>query len=60
MTDTPKYTIQAISDITSPDDIRVVIFINNEFVHVPLMALLKDLRATTDDLETRVTALETP
>lgn len=60
MIEKTNYTPQAISDINNPDEIRVVIFINNEFVHVPLMALLKDLRATTDDLETRVTALETP
>lgn len=58
MTDTPKYTIQAISDITSPDDIRVVIFINNELIHVPLMALLRELQNKVDDLDTRVTALE--
>ncbi len=53
-----QYTPQAISDITDPDEIRVVIFINNEFVHVPLKALLKELEAEVDALDTRVTALE--
>ncbi len=55
-----QYTPQAISDITDPDEIRVVIFINNEFVHVPLKALLKELEAEVDAIDTRVTALETP
>ncbi len=41
-----RYTPQAISDINDPNEIRVVIFINNEFVHVPLMALLKDIEAS--------------
>ena len=32
-------TPQAISEISDPDKIRVVLFINNEFVHAPLPAL---------------------
>lgn len=55
-----KFPIQAISDISDPDAIRVVIFINGEFVHVPLRALLADLQAQIDALDARVTALETP
>lgn len=56
----PGYTPQAISDINNPDEIRVVIFINNEFVHVPLMALLKNLEQEITDLDARVTDLEGP
>jgi hypothetical protein len=55
-----KFPIQAISEIANPEKIRVVIFINGEFVHVPLKALLADLQAQIDDLDARVTALETP
>jgi hypothetical protein len=51
---------QAISEITEPENIRVVLFINNQFVHVPLLALVSDLIARIDDLEARVSALETP
>lgn len=58
MTERTNYTPQAISDIQNPDEIRVVIFINNELVHVPLKALLKELQAEVDSLDTRVTALE--
>lgn len=58
MIERTNYTPQAISDIQDPDEIRVVIFINNEFVHVPLKALLKELEAEVDSLDTRVTTLE--
>lgn len=58
MIERTNYTPQAISDINDPDEIRVVIFINNEFVHVPLKALLKELEAEVDSLDTRVTTLE--
>jgi chaperonin cofactor prefoldin len=51
---------QAISEIDDPEKIRVVLFINNQFVHVPLPALVSHLTARIDDLEARVTALETP
>lgn len=54
------FTIPAIGEITDPDKIRVVIFINNKQVHAPLSELLKHLVARLDDLETRVTDLETP
>lgn len=50
----------AISDIADPDSVRVVIFINNQTVHVPLAALLKEVVAAIADLEARVTDLETP
>lgn len=53
-------TPSAISDITAPDEIRVVLFINNEFVHAPLPALVAHLVAEIVDLKARVTALETP
>ena len=55
-----KFPIQAISDVTEPDKIRVVIFINGELVHVPLAALLKSLKAEIDALDERVTVRETP
>lgn len=55
-----KFPIQAISDVANPETIRVVIFINGEFVHVPLSALLKTLVQEVADLEDRVEALETP
>lgn len=58
MTETARNTPQAISDIQNPSEIRVVIFINNEFVHVPLNALLKEVAQDIQDLDTRVTALE--
>ena len=37
---TETFPIQAISEIADPDKIRVVIFINGEFVHAPLAAIL--------------------
>ncbi|SOC40098.1 hypothetical protein SAMN05892877_1072 [Rhizobium subbaraonis] len=55
-----KFPIQAISDVSDPETIRVVIFINGEFVHVPLSALLKALRQDLTALEGRVEDLETP
>lgn len=57
---TEKFPLQAISEIADPEKIRVVIFINGEMVHVPLSALLAHIQAQVDDLDTRVTALETP
>lgn len=53
-------TPQAISDIADPEQIRVVLFINNEFVHAPLPALVAHLMTLIEDLEARVTDLETP
>lgn len=55
-----KYALQAISEITDPDAIRVVIFINGELVHVPLSALLAHIQSQITDLDARVTTLETP
>lgn len=57
---TDSRTPPAISDITNPDEIRVVLFINNQFVHAPLPALVANLLARIEDLEARVTDLETP
>jgi hypothetical protein len=57
---TEKFPLQAISEIADPEKIRVVIFINGELVHVPLSALLAHIQAQVDDLDARVTALETP
>lgn len=53
-------TPQAISEITDPDEIRVLIFINNQQIHVPLNALVKHLQDQIDALDARVTALEPP
>lgn len=39
---------EAISEITSPADIRVVLFINNRQVHAPLLALLKSIQDQID------------
>ena len=55
-----QFTIQAIGEITDPDKIRVVIFINNQPIHAPLSELLKHLVVRLDDHETRITDLETP
>jgi hypothetical protein len=56
----PPFSMPAIGEITDPDQIRVVIFINNQLVHVPLTELVKHLLTRIEDLETRVTDLETP
>ena len=62
-----QYQIDAISGITNPQEIRVVLLTNNRFVHAPLPALLQPLtariaflEAQVADLQARVTALETP
>ncbi len=67
MANSPSPTLQAISGVTDTSLIRVVLFINNELVHVPLNALLEettariaDLEAAVLDLEARVLDLETP
>lgn len=49
-----------ISDVTDTSKIRVVIFINEQQVHVPLSALLKDVVADIAALDARITALENP
>lgn len=58
MTEAPQ--IDAISGISEPEKIRVVIFINGRLLHVPLNALIKHLQDQIDALEARVDALETP
>jgi len=55
-----QFTLPAIGEISDPDQIRVVIFINNRLVHAPLNELMKHLVTRLDDLEDRVTDLETP
>ncbi|XAI96526.1 hypothetical protein [Microcystis phage Mae-JY35] len=40
-------TPAAISQIASPDAVRVVIFINNQMVHCPLYALLRRIDVPT-------------
>lgn len=56
----PRFTIPAVSQISSPNEVRVVLFINNQFVHCPLNALLQHMQDQIDALDARVTALETP
>lgn len=55
-----QFSIPAIGEISDPDQIRAVIFINNKLVHVPLAELVKHLLTRIEDLEARVTDLETP
>lgn len=55
-----QFTLPAIGEISDPDKIRVLIFINNNMVHAPLTELVKHLLARIEDLEARVTDLETP
>lgn len=55
-----QFTIPAIGEVSDPDQIRVVIFVNNRWVHAPLNELVKHLVTRLDDLEARVTDLETP
>ena len=57
---TEKQPIPAISDVSDPDLIRVVIFRDNQFIHAPLNALVKHLVSRIEDLENRVDALENP
>ncbi len=54
------FAMPAIGEITDPDQIRVVLFINNRQVHAPLSELVKHLVARIADLEDRVIDLETP
>lgn len=42
-----RFPLQAISAIADFDQIRVVLFINGEFVHAPLQALLADVNGLT-------------
>lgn len=60
MSGNDPFAMPAIGEITDPDKIRVVIFINNRLVHTPLNELVKHLVARIVDLESRVTDLETP
>lgn len=38
-----QFTLDAISAVSDPGKIRVVLFVNNRFVHAPLGALLAEL-----------------
>ena len=40
---TDQFTLDAISAISDPGQIRVVLFVNNRLVHAPLSALLAEL-----------------
>lgn len=42
-----QFTLDAISAISDPSQIRVVLFINNRLVHAPLSALLAELTGVT-------------
>lgn len=55
-----KFQLQAVSGVSEPAKIRVVIFINGEIVHAPLNELLAALQQQINDLKARVTDLETP
>jgi hypothetical protein len=45
-----KFPLQAISEISDPDQIRVAIFINNELVHAPLSAIVAHVMALVGDI----------
>lgn len=42
-----QYTLDAISAISDPSQIRVVLFVNNRLVHAPLSALLAALNGVS-------------
>lgn len=42
-----QFTLDAISAISDPGQIRIVLFVNNRLVHAPLTALLADLTGVT-------------
>lgn len=52
--------VSPISDVTDVESIRVVLYYNGRLVHVPLRAVLKEIQAAIDDLDSRVETLETP
>ena len=60
MNNNDEFTMPAIGEISDPTKIRVVLFINNKQIHAPLSEILKHLVVRLDDLESRVTDLETP
>lgn len=53
-------TTTAISEISDPDEIRVMLFANGSPVHAPLPALVKHLLDRIEELEQRVEDLENP
>ena len=46
MNNNDPFTIQAIGEITDPAKIRIVLFINNRFVHAPLTEVFAALGVT--------------
>lgn len=48
----------AISGVSSPDKIRVLIYANDKMVHVALSALLAPLQNKIQELENRLNKLE--
>lgn len=52
-----EFKPQAIDAIKDPSEIRVLIWINNQFLHVPLLEILKPMQTQIDALKARVTAL---
>jgi polyhydroxyalkanoate synthesis regulator phasin len=50
--------LSAISEITDPEKIRVVLFINNSFVHAPLPALVRQMNEKIEALEEQVSDLQ--
>lgn len=47
----------AISEISSPDEVRVMLFVNGRSVHVPLSALLENLSEIYQPLDPQLTAI---
>lgn len=52
------FPIDSISGISSPESIRVVLFINDRMVHAPLPSLIAHLVTRIEQLESRVEELE--
>jgi len=52
-----EFKPQAIAEISDPTQIRVMIWINDQMVHVPLTEVLKSMQVQIDALKVRVTAL---
>ncbi|WP_297327115.1 hypothetical protein [uncultured Bartonella sp.] len=47
----------AISGVTAPEKIRVLIYANNHMAHVPLSSLIAPLQQKIDEIENRLKKL---